>query len=384
MSETIVTFPPTEHFTRAPRATASWFEECQMEAEEWLVERLVPRGSYTGIFGRRGAAKSFLALELACCGATGRPFLGEEVERFGSVYCVGEKKNRFGKRIQAYRLSRGIDRLPIQFRWGVPNLLDDEAVGDFIADLEAARADFLARGAPLGAVFLDTLSRSLNGANVSDADATGTALSSIQRIIDETGVTVLPLAHVAKAEGSYSQKGAGEWEDAADALIRIDRKDDAATLRTVTLTKQSDEADGLAYGFELEIVDVGETPKGRRVTSCVIRQVDLPLSNGASIKLSGGGLIARDALAYLVDHDLTVEAPAWLANKLRLKHGQAVVEVEQWKRRAAEMGLSDREDSDTNRRQKWFAAKSKVRDAGLVNIEGDYAVPLGPLGGVRP
>src|SRR5665213_632391 len=109
MSETIVTFPPTEHFTRAPRTTASWFEECQMEAEEWLIERLVPRGSYTGIFGRRGAAKSFLALDMVCCGAAGRPFLGEAAEKFGSVYCVGEKKSRFGKRIQAYRLSRGID-----------------------------------------------------------------------------------------------------------------------------------------------------------------------------------------------------------------------------------------------------------------------------------
>ncbi len=384
MSESVAAFPAVEHFTRAPRTTSSWFDECRMEAEEWLIERLVPRGSYTGIFGRRGAAKSFLALDMACCGARGEPFLGEEVERFGSVYCVGEKKSRFGKRIQAYRISREVERLPVQFRWGVPNLLDEEAVGDFIAELQAARPDFLARGAPLGAVFLDTLSRSLNGANLSDADATGTALNAIQRIIDETGVTVLPLAHVAKAEGSYSQKGAGEWEDAADALIRIDRRDETAALRTVTLTKQSDEADGLAYGFELEIVDVGETPNHRRVTSCVIRQVDLPLSNGASIKLSGGGLIARDALAYLVDRGLTVEAPAWLANKLSLKRGQVVVEVEQWKRRAADMGLSDREDSDTNRRQKWFAAKNKVRDAGLVSIEGDLAIPLGLLGGVRP
>ena len=97
----------------------------------------------------------------------------------------------------------------------------------------------------------DVIAFGFSRANVSDPDSTGVALNSIQRIIDETGLTILPLAHVAKAEGSFTQKGAGEWEDAADALIRIDRKEEGA-LRTVTLTKQSDEADGLAFGFELE------------------------------------------------------------------------------------------------------------------------------------
>jgi KaiC/GvpD/RAD55 family RecA-like ATPase len=384
MTETGATFPIDERFTQTARATISWFEECQVETEEWLIERLVPRGAYTGIFGRRGAAKTFLAVHMVLCGALGLPFLGEEVERpFGSIYCVGEKKSRFGKRIHAWRLTHKIKRAAVQFRWGVPNLLDEGDVSDFIAEIQAAKPEFIRRRAPLGAVFLDTLSRSLKGANVSDPDATGIALNAIQRIIDETGVTVVALAHVAKAEGSSTQKGAGEWEDAADALIRIDREDGQA-LRIVTLTKQSDEVDGLIYGFELQVVDVGTTATGRRVTSCVIRQVDVPLDNGRSVKLSGGARIAKDALAYLVDNHLTVEAPADLTAKAGLKYGQRVVPIDDWKRRSADMGLWDKGDTDANRRQKWFAAKSRVRDAGLVKIEGAYAIPLGPLGGVRP
>ncbi len=378
-----VVIPAEERFAQTPRVSASWFVECKSEAEEWLIDGLIGRASYTGIFGRRGSGKSFFGIEMVACGALGKPFLGRECERFGSVYCVGEKKARFGKRVEAWRISRGVERLAVQFRWGVPNLLDETEVGDFIAELLGLRSAFASRGAPLAMVVLDTLSRSLKGANVSDADAAGTAINAIQRIIDETGLAVCPMAHMAKAEGSTSQKGAGEWEDAADSLIRIERPEDGA-LRVVTLTKQSDEADRLEMGFELETVHVGTSPKGRSVTSCVVRTVDAPLSNARAAKLSSGATIASEALAYLVDNGLTVEAPAKVVRDAGLKVGQRVVEVDRWKARAIELGLCDREDSDTNRRQKWHVAKTGLIKARLVRIEGDHAIPLGALGGVRP
>ena len=378
-----VVIPAEERFLHIPRTSVSWFEECKSEAEEWLIDGLVGRASYTGIFGRRGSGKSFFGIEMVACGARGEPFLGRECERFGSIYCVGEKKARFGKRVEAWRIARAVDRLPVQFRWGVPNLLDEAEVGEFIAELLGARDAFSRRGAPLGMVVLDTLSRSLKGANVSDADAAGTAINSIQRIIDETGLAVCPMAHMAKAEGSTSQKGAGEWEDAADSLIRIERPDDGA-LRVVTLTKQSDEADGLEMGFELETVQVGTSPKGRSVTSCVVRTVDSPLYNARASKLSPGAMIASEALTYLVDNFLTVEPSARVVRDAGLRLGQRVVEVDRWKARALELGLCDREDSDTNKRQKWHVAKTGLIKAGVVKVEGDYAIPLGALGGVRP
>lgn len=350
------------------RVNTSWFEEVRVEAEEWLIERLVPRRSYTGIFGRRGAAKSFLALDMANCGALGLPFLGEPCEAFGSLYCVGEKKSRFGKRIEAWRLSRGIKRAPVMFRWGVPNLLSGAEVGDFIAELHRLRPGFAARGVPLGAVFLDTLSRSLKGANVSDPDATGIALNAIQRIVDEASVTVLTLAHMAKAEGAMSQKGAGEWEDAADALIRIERKEGEA-LRTVTLAKQSDEADGLAYGFELEVVDVGETPKGQRITSCVIRQVDLPETRDKRDKLAPDLKLIMQAFNACMDAGQT--EPVSLVPGV--PPGRAGVRRDALKTRVQAMGYADADEKpetvrrSLNRDLKKLLGLGRLREhAGLI------------------
>jgi hypothetical protein len=354
---------------------------CTVDEEEWLVERILPRRSYVGLFGRRSTAKSFIAIELAARGAIGQPFLGEATETFGTLYCVGEKRARFGKRIKAWMIANGAAGVPrgVLLRWAVPNLLDAAEVAAFIEDVEHLKADFAGRGAPLELVIIDTLARALKHKNVSDADAAGIAIEAIQKIVAACGVTVLAVAHVAKTEGSATQKGAGEWEDAADALIRVDRRD-GERIRTVTLTKQSDEADGLAYGFELEVVDVGETKRGRRVTSCVIRQVDLALETGPNApakKLTGAGLIVAQALAFLVDNFLTHPAPPLPG----IPRDARAVKLDDWKARAGEMGLWDQEDTPTNRRQKWHTAKLKCRDAGLVRIEGEWAMPLGPLGG---
>ncbi|WP_309603984.1 AAA family ATPase [Phenylobacterium sp.] len=364
--------------------TSSWIEETTVGVEEWLIDGLVPRASYTGIFGRRGAAKSFLALDMACRGAAGLPFLGRETERFGSVYCVGEKKSRFGKRIEAWKLTNGAERTPsgVLFRWGCPNLLDEAEVGDFIAEVSALRPEFIRRGAPLRAVFLDTLARCLKHRNVSDPDASGTAIEAIQRIVDECGVTVLPLAHVAKADGSLTQKGAGEWEDAADALIRIDRKEQEAT-RTVTLTKQSDEADGLAFAFELEVIDVGVSAGGKRINSCVIRQVEAPESgtSHAHVRLNAAAMLVSRALSRLLDEGqagFVPPAPGVDPGKTR------GVTLDQLRDQAFALGLQRPSeppgDAPDVERRKWLDARKKafqraverLQEARKIRQEGNW------------
>ncbi len=376
-----------ETFGHQPKTTSSWFADCNVEADEWLADRLIPKRSYVGIFGRRGSAKSFLALDLACRAAMGIPFLGEECERVGTVYCCGEKKSRFGKRIEAWRRAHEIEGEPVavRFRWGCPNLLDDTEVDDFIAELNALRPEFRARGVPLGMVMLDTLARALRGANVSDADAAGTATRAIQRIIDEASLTVVTVAHVAKAEGSITQKGAGEWEDAADSLLRIERKD-GADVRTVSLAKQSDEADGLDYAFELKLVEVGTSPKGKPVTSCVIRQVDVPKSGtkGLGRRLNAAAETVRSALGLLADAGQLQPVPFCPG----VPPGTVGARVEALRSKSYALGLQAASEppacAPQTEQNKWVEARKKafqraldkLHEAGIVRREGEFVWAL--------
>ncbi len=290
--------------------TASWPEECEPEAEEWLIHGLVPVRSYVLLYGRRGAAKSFFALDLCNRASLGAKVLGQLSEQFGTIYFVGEKKSRFGKRVKAWRLASGKDRPNVMFAWGAPNLLDEESVNATIRYINEQRPAFEARGVKLGMAVFDTLVRAIGGANDSDFEVAGKGTGAIQRIIDECGITVMPLHHMAKSKDADTARGAGVWEDAADSIIRIERKEDDP-VRRIQLTKQSDEADGLEFGFKLEVVEVGTSPRGNAITSCIVRQTEVPDEVGLNKapRLSAAAQKVLQAIYRLLDDGVAHPPP---------------------------------------------------------------------------
>jgi hypothetical protein len=264
-------------FSKVPVAPSGfWPEDATIEAAEYLLDKWIPERATVYLFGRHGSLKSFLLVHLALCGGLSLPVMGYDVpEAFGSIICVGEKKSRFGKRIAAWKLANDVTaNAPVYVRDGCPDLTDDDAVAGFIAEVNAMKPQFERRGAPLRLIGLDTLSRALRAGNVSDPDTAQLAINAMQRIIDETGCTVLCTAHVAKAEGSDTIKGAGEFGDSADTYIRLER-DKEAGLVTATLGKQSDGPDGLKFAFRFKPVIVGEGKRGD-IWSGGIEGADVP------------------------------------------------------------------------------------------------------------
>jgi hypothetical protein len=261
----------------APKQNGFWPEAAAVEEAEWLIHGWIPKAATTYLYGTHGTLKSFLIVNMAFCGALGRDHMGSPIDKpFGSIICVGEKKARFGKRIKAWLKAHGVEgQAPAVFtRDGCPDLTDDAAVTDFIDEVNAMKPQFEKRGAPLGAIWLDTLSRALRAGNVSDATTAQAAINSIQRIIDETGCALIPIAHVAKAEGANTIKGAGEFGDSAETYIYVER-DKATKVVTATLGKQSDGEDGLKFAFTFELVEVGEGERGA-IQSLSLVEVDLP------------------------------------------------------------------------------------------------------------
>ena len=187
----------------------------------------------------------------------------------------------------------------------------------------------------------------------------------------------MPMAHTAKSEGSLSVKGAGEWEDAADVILRIERKD-GESIRTITVAKQSDDADGKAIGFDLEIINLGLTASGRPRTSCVIREADPEALQTGPKRLRGVGLIAAEALQYLFDQSVTHPAPPLLG----IPHHWRAIKMQDWRDRAFTTGLVVEGDTQGNQRTKWSRAITAVKEARLARIEGEWVIPLQPLQGV--
>ncbi|MCG9915438.1 MAG: AAA family ATPase [Phenylobacterium sp.] len=269
-----------------------WGHEMPIEQDEWLIEGLVPRKAYGFIYGYRGAGKSFQVVDMAYRGAVGPDYMGHRIgQPFGSIIFVGEKRSRFAKRLLAWIKANGHAGrdLAVMVVDGVPDLTDEKAVKTLISFLnEEARPHFDAMGVPLEAIFIDTLARAIGGGGVSDASVANRTIHSVSQIIDCANVTVMLVAHVAKLQsgrrGDASVKGAGEWEDAADFILRLERTS-GSPVRTITNTKQSDAPEAATLAFELEPIEL-TAPNGVAVSSCVVRQVPVPArpkTNGGSV-----------------------------------------------------------------------------------------------------
>ena len=76
-----------------PTKTLTEINDMDYPTPEYLVEGLIPQCGMGVIAGNPKAGKSFLSLHLACCVASGTPFLGREVKQ-GSVLYLALEDNR--------------------------------------------------------------------------------------------------------------------------------------------------------------------------------------------------------------------------------------------------------------------------------------------------
>jgi hypothetical protein len=73
-----------------------------MAYPRWLITDVMPAGGTSMLYGRSGTGKSFCALDMACCIATGQDWAGHKVERGPVVYVAGEGRQGYAARRQAW------------------------------------------------------------------------------------------------------------------------------------------------------------------------------------------------------------------------------------------------------------------------------------------
>lgn len=82
----------------------------------WLIKPYLDVGSLAMLFGEPGSMKSFLAIDIGCCIATGREWHGYPTRRSGPVfYIAGEGFAGFSKRLRAWSLENNINLEEIPF-----------------------------------------------------------------------------------------------------------------------------------------------------------------------------------------------------------------------------------------------------------------------------
>lgn len=223
----------------------------------WLVDDLLPEDSFSVVFGAPGSTKSFLALDLACCVATGTPWQGKSVRAGQVMYCVGEGLRGMKWRIESWLLAHpDVAKEDLEENLviieDVPRLLEKPQAGMLLNTALEMVAE--TPETPLQLFIIDTLARSLVGGDENSAQDVGLAIDACERVRKETGATALVVHHTG-VDGTR-ERGSTALRGAADTSIAVSH--DEATRTTTVQVKKVKDAEG-GGTFRLSLAKFGHS-----------------------------------------------------------------------------------------------------------------------------
>jgi len=224
--------------------------------QEWRITRVLPAAGLGVLYGKSGAGKSFLALDMAAAIAEGVPWFGYRVKQAPVVYVALEGEAGIRYRIEAWKIHTG-RKLPTGMQFVL------EPFGLTIDEHIAGLAAVIPNGA---VVFIDTLNRAAPGADENSSKDMGIIIAGATALQDRIGGAVVLIHHSGK-DGAKGMRGHSSLPAAADCSICVDRK---AGFRSWRLEKAKDGEDGASHPFGLERIILGKDEFGEEITSCAV------------------------------------------------------------------------------------------------------------------
>jgi hypothetical protein len=235
-----------------------------------LIKGILTRGELIVLYGESGVLKSFCALDIACCIASGTPWCGRKLLSAGVLYFCGEGGQGFLKRVRAWALHHGIsgDALPAFFPTQQPDLMEvPDAVANTLAAAEAAM------GRPIELVVFDTLTASFGPGDESKTEDMQKVLRNVREACGQrTIILVHHVGHMDKARerGSYSLIAA------ADRRIKAERPSPGDQV-VLTCMKSKDDAPFDPIALAWKVVPLGwYDMDGDELTSVVLEPTGKP------------------------------------------------------------------------------------------------------------
>ncbi len=230
----------------------------------YLIDPILPAGGLAVLFGRSSIGKTFVALDMALCVATGTDWLdGYPVKKGTAVYVMAEGTGGLGRRIRAWEIAHSIAiNADARFVPEPVQLKDPQEVKKFIALLKQLPGD----PAPV-LVVIDTLARCFLGGEENSAKDMGLFIAGGDAIRKATSATVLVIHHPGRKEDH--ERGSTALRGAAD-VVMVTEPHPMTNGRWLKCEKPPRDGEPFApIAFCLKTFELGEGH-----TSCVVRATD--------------------------------------------------------------------------------------------------------------
>jgi hypothetical protein len=182
----------------------------------WLIDGIIIENGLSMVWGRSGSLKSFVALDMGLCVATGLAWHGHAVKRGRVVYLAAEGARGLGGRAMGWMKNRGRGLPDPDFQI-IPHGLTLVNSGDLDAMIAAIGTT------PVALIVIDTLSRTFGGGNPNQPTDMNAFVMACYRLIEATGAQVLVVHHGGK-DTDKNELGNEGLRNASDTVIHIRRK----------------------------------------------------------------------------------------------------------------------------------------------------------------
>jgi hypothetical protein len=305
----------------------------QAPVKNWLVRNFLGAGEMSCNYGPPGSAKSLLAGDLAAHVAWGQDWMGRRVSPGAVLFVAIERSALVKRRLAAFRLYHGVSDLPLAVLSGSIDLCATKLGADGIIDCGKCLEDESENKMVL--VIIDTVSRALAGGDENSSKDMGALVANVLRIQEATGAHVMLTHHVPHEQNRM--RGHGALLAACDTTLRIDKGDH---LRTATIDKTNDGAEGEKVFFSLESVDLGH-----ETTAPVVRQAEPPAAQVGR----GPNLTKNQHTMFSILHNA----------------GPSGLTTEQWNERARNEGVG------LTRKADLYDIREALKSKGLVRQYAD-------------
>ena len=244
-------------------------DDLTISKPNWLIDGLIEQETLCMCFGGAGSGKSFVAIDMALCIATGRDYHEHAVAEGTVFYIAGEGASGFARRTAVWQKANDVGKGQAKFYKSNRAVImsDPASVTLLKAEMELLVAE---AGAAPKLVIIDTLARSLGAASENDGKDVNMFIEQCDSIIDAYGCTVMLVHHT--GHGSKERaRGASQINAALDHEFRVEPWEDNKVL--LTFTKQKEDAMPEPLGFIKRPIDIVLDDLST-VTSIVLDKVD--------------------------------------------------------------------------------------------------------------
>lgn len=289
--------PPNRSKVRPLFTTYTPEELDMLPVAQYLVGGVLKQSKLAALYGSTSSFKTFVALDLALCLASGTGWHGRAVRQGPVLYVCAEGSDGISQRIQAWAVAHHHQRSLSLLRVlpEAPQLLEPEELHRLLATIHALPA-------PPVLVVLDTLARVMGEGDENSAQDMNRIVSAADRIRHETGGAVLLVHHTGRA-GHW--RGSTAIPAALDTAILVSRH--GALTARLRCEKQRDcaaFADLTLYG---QVVPLAENQTSLAFTAAQAAAAPA----GGTPAARDAAAVARALLVRAGERGLTTEA--WLA-----------------------------------------------------------------------